>query len=71
MTVSNCSSLFLVTEKPLKELLNHVKHAAPRALPRSDKNAQKLLLAVTTQIIAVDSFCWENIYTSAVRQELL
>lgn len=32
------------------------------------KNAQKLLLAIITQIAVMDNFCCENIYTSAVKQ---
>ena len=71
--LSNCSDLFLVNIfksrlKTLKELLNHVKRAAPRAMLCSYKNAQKLLLAIITQITVTDNFCCENIYTSAVQQ---
>lgn len=73
--LSNCSDpdLFLVNIfksrlKTLKELLNHVKHAAPRAPLCSYKKAQKLLLAIITQIMVMDSFCCENIHISAVEQ---
>lgn len=45
-----------------------MKRAAPRAMLCSYKNAQKLLLAIITQITVMDNFCCKNIYTSALKQ---
>lgn len=65
-TVQVCSWLQI---EVIKRTAQPCQNAAPRAVPCSYKNAQKLLLAIT-QIIAMDSFCCENIYTSAVKQDM-
>lgn len=67
----NYSDLFLVNTlksslKRIKELLNHVKLAAPCAMLCLDKNT-KLLLAVVMQISVINSICCKSACISGVK----